>query len=51
LPHFDDHVFVSLRRRRLLVGDAETAFHESIEKIGFGEVIKVKPQTASSKNQ
>jgi integrase/recombinase XerD len=32
---FDDHVFVSLRRRRLLVGDAETAFHESIEKIGL----------------
>jgi integrase/recombinase XerD len=32
---FDDHVFVSLRRRRLLVGDAETAFHESIKKIGL----------------
>lgn len=31
----DDHVFVSLRRRRLLVGDAETAFHQSIEKIGL----------------
>jgi hypothetical protein len=32
---FDNHVFVSLRRRRLLVGDAETAFHQSIEKIGL----------------
>lgn len=32
---FDDHVFVSLRRRRLLVGDAETAFHQSIEKMGL----------------
>ena len=31
----DNHVFVSLRRRRLLVGDAETAFHQSIEKIGL----------------
>jgi integrase len=31
----DSHVFVSLRRRRLLVHDAETAFHESIEKIGL----------------
>ena len=27
----DNHVFVSLRRHRLLVGDAETAFHQSIE--------------------
>ena len=35
---FDDHVFVSLRRRRLLVGDAETAFHQSIEKIGLPQV-------------
>ena len=32
---FDNHVFVSLRRRRLLVGDAETAFHQSIEKMGL----------------
>ena len=32
---FDNHVFVSLRRRPLLVGDAETAFHQSIEKIGL----------------
>ncbi|MGA7819623.1 MAG: tyrosine-type recombinase/integrase [Candidatus Sulfotelmatobacter sp.] len=31
----DDHVFVSLRRRRLLIGDAETAFHESIEALGL----------------
>jgi integrase len=32
---FDSHVFVSLRGRRLLIGDAETAFHQSIEKIGL----------------
>ncbi|MBC7924451.1 MAG: tyrosine-type recombinase/integrase [Bryobacteraceae bacterium] len=32
---FENHVFVSLRRRQLLVGDAETAFHQSIEKIGL----------------
>lgn len=32
---FDDHVFVSLRRRQLLVHDAETAFHDVIEKIGL----------------
>ena len=31
---FDDHVFVSLRRRPLLLGDAETAFRAAIEKIG-----------------
>ena len=32
---FDDHVFVSLRRRLLLVGDAETAFRDATEKIGL----------------
>jgi integrase len=32
---FDDHVFVSLRRRPLLVGDAETAFRTAAEKIGL----------------
>ncbi len=32
---FDDHVFVSLRRRRLLVGDAETAFRAAVAKIGL----------------
>lgn len=31
----DDHVFVSLRRRRLLLHDAETAFHDIVEKIGL----------------
>lgn len=30
---FGDHVFVSLRRRPLLLHDAETAFHEAIDKI------------------
>jgi site-specific recombinase XerD len=29
----DDHVFVSLRRRSLLLHDAETAFHDIAEKI------------------
>jgi len=32
---FDDHVFVSLRRRPLLVADAETAFRSAAEKIGL----------------
>lgn len=32
---FDDHVFVSLRRRSLLVGDAETAFRTAAMKIGL----------------
>lgn len=31
---FDDHVFVSLRRRPLLLQDAETAFRAAMEKIG-----------------
>src|SRR5215472_6235728 len=31
----DDHVFVSLRRRALLLHDAETAFHDVVEKVGI----------------
>jgi integrase len=31
----DDHLFVSLRRRPLLLHDAETAFHDIIERIGL----------------
>ena len=31
----DDHVFVSLRRRPLLLHDAETAFHNIVKKIGL----------------
>ncbi len=31
----DDHVFVSLRRRPLLLHDTETAFHEAVEKMGL----------------
>lgn len=31
----DDHVFISLRRRPLLVADAETAFRTAVEKIGL----------------
>ena len=32
---FDDHVFVSLRSRPLLIQDAQCAFHAVVEKIGF----------------
>lgn len=32
---FDDHVFVSLRRRPLLVSDAETAFRTAAQTIGL----------------
>jgi integrase len=32
---FDDHVFVSLRRRPVLVGDAETAFRTAAQEIGL----------------
>jgi integrase len=32
---FDDHVFVSLRRRSLLVGDAETAFRTVAANVGL----------------
>ncbi len=32
---FDDHVFVSLRRRPLLAQDAQKAFHSVVEKIGL----------------
>jgi integrase/recombinase XerD len=31
----DDHVFVSLRRRALLLHDAETAFHDVVQKVGI----------------
>ena len=32
---FDDHVFVSLRRKPLLLRDADTAFHTAIKKMGL----------------
>ena len=32
---FDDHLFVSLRRRPLLIQDAQCAFHTVVEKIGL----------------
>jgi integrase len=32
---FDDHVFVSLRRKPLLLGDIETAFQTAVDKIGL----------------
>lgn len=35
---FDDHVFVSLRRKPLLLGDVETAFQTAVDKIGLRRV-------------
>lgn len=32
---FDDHVFVSLRRKPLLLADVETAFQTAVDKIGL----------------
>lgn len=32
---FDDHVFVSLRRKPLLLNDVETAFHTAADRIGL----------------
>jgi len=32
---FDDHVFISLRRKSLLLSDVETAFQSAIDKIGL----------------
>lgn len=32
---FDDHVFVSLRRKPLLIKDVETAFQTAVDKIGL----------------
>ena len=32
---FDDHVFISLRRKPLLLSDVETAFQSAIDKIGL----------------
>jgi integrase/recombinase XerD len=32
---FDDHVFVSLRRKPLLIEDVETAFRTAVDKIGL----------------
>ena len=32
---FDDHIFVSLRRKPLLLGDVETAFQTAVDKIGL----------------
>jgi len=32
---FNDHVFVSLRRKPLLLGDVETAFRTAVDKIGL----------------
>jgi len=32
---FDDHVFISLRRKPLRIGDVETAFHTAAKKVGI----------------
>ncbi len=32
---FDDHVFISLRRKPLLIGDVEAAFHTAAKKAGL----------------
>jgi integrase/recombinase XerD len=32
---FEDHVFISLRRKPLLLGDVETAFQTAVDKIGL----------------
>jgi integrase/recombinase XerD len=45
---FDDHVFVSLRRRPLLVGDAETAFRTAAQKIGLKRVAGLPRPTIHS---
>lgn len=44
---FDDHVFVSLRRRPLRLQDAETAFQAVIEKIGLRREHGPKPKIHS----
>jgi integrase/recombinase XerD len=44
----DDHVFVSLRRRALLLHDAETAFHDIVEKIGLPRGVELPRPTIHS---
>ena len=45
---FDDHVFVSLRRKPLLLDDVETAFRTAIDKIGLQPILKLTRPTPYS---
>jgi hypothetical protein len=42
----DDHVFVSLRRRALLLHDAETAFHD-VERSKYSADLRAAVETAA----
>lgn len=41
---FDDHVFISLRRKPLLIRDVETAFQTAVDKIGLQQRVAGKPR-------
>ena len=41
---FDDHVFISLRRKPLLIRDVETAFQTAVDKIGLKQRVAGKPR-------
>ena len=47
LPHapFDDHVFVSLRRKPLLIGDVEKTFRLAVEEIGLQQRPRPTPHS------
>jgi integrase len=45
---FDDHIFVSLRRKPLLLDDVETAFRTAIDKIGLQPRLKLTRPTPHS---
>ncbi len=45
---FDDHVFVSLRRKPLLIRDVETAFQTAVNKIGLQKDPKLPHPTPHS---
>ena len=41
---FDDHVFISLRRKPLRIRDVETAFQTAVNKIGLQQRVAGKPR-------
>jgi len=47
LPYapFDDHVFVSLRRKQLLIGDVEKTFRSAVERIGLQQRPRPTPHS------
>jgi len=45
---FDDHVFVSLRRKPLLIADVDTAFQTAVDKIGLQRQPGLLPPTPHS---